>query len=68
MKKYKLLPHIKENLYGINTNAIQMIPWSIKQFEIENVWQKSTGKDLDGCTQKSAKGAKTSSKIDEQSK
>lgn len=46
MKKYKLLPHIKENLYGINTNAIQMIPWSIKQFEIENVWQKSTGKEV----------------------
>ena len=42
-KNCKLLPHTREDLYGFNSQSMQMIPWSIKEFDVEKAWQKSTG-------------------------
>lgn len=45
-KDCKLLPHIRENLYGFNATSMQMIPWAIKVFDVERTWKKSTGKNI----------------------
>lgn len=45
-KDCKLLPHIRENLYGFNSSSMQMIPWAIKVFDVEKIWKKSTGKNI----------------------
>lgn len=41
-----LLPHIKENIYGINSSSAQIIPWQIKLFDIEKAWKYSEGQDV----------------------
>ena len=45
-KNCKLLPHIREDLYGFKANSMQMIPWAIKTFDIEKAWEKSTGENI----------------------
>lgn len=41
--KCKLLPHKKENLYGLSVNAGQFLSWPIKLFNIERAWDFSQG-------------------------
>ena len=43
---YKLLPHIKENIYGLNPEDAQIIGWEIVKFDIQNLWKYSTGKGV----------------------
>lgn len=41
-----LLPYIQEPVYGLTTQTIQYVGWEIKKFNIQNLWNKSTGKDI----------------------
>lgn len=41
-----LLPHIKENIYGIDPSSVQMIPWQLKTFNVEQAWRYSQGEDV----------------------
>jgi subtilisin family serine protease len=45
-KDCKLLPHIKENLYGLSPDSAQLIGWQIKEFGIESKWSKSQGENV----------------------
>lgn len=38
-----LLPHIKENIYGLNYSAAQIFCWNILKFNIPELWVKSQG-------------------------
>lgn len=42
----KLLPHIKEPLFGFNYQSAQIIPWAINRFNVSDVWRKSTGDNV----------------------
>ena len=46
MSLIKLLPHIREDLHGLTPNDPQMMGWEIKKFNIENLWNKTTGKNV----------------------
>jgi len=41
-----LLPHIKQDLFGLDRNSIQFYPWPIKQFNIEKSWKNSQGEGV----------------------
>lgn len=41
-----LLPYIQEPVYGLTTQSIQYVGWEIKKFNIQNLWNKSTGKGI----------------------
>lgn len=41
-----LLPYFQEPVYGLTTSSSQRAGWEIKKFNIENLWNKSTGKDI----------------------
>lgn len=45
-RECKLLPHTRQNLYGLEANALQFLPWSIKKFDIEKAWDKSQGENV----------------------
>lgn len=45
-KDCRLLPHIKEPIYGMKTNAAQILPWAISQFNIPVLWNRTSGKDV----------------------
>jgi subtilisin family serine protease len=45
-RECKLLPHIKQPIYGLNSSSAQILPWTIKDFNVESVWSKSTGEDV----------------------
>lgn len=45
-KDCKLLPHIKETVYGLNRNAAQISGWEIQQFNIPNEWKFSKGENI----------------------
>lgn len=48
MKKneYSLLPHIKEDIFGLDHNFVQIIGWEISKFNIDQLWSLSTGKNV----------------------
>lgn len=49
MKKkneFSLLPHIKEDIFGLDTQSVQMIGWELSKFNIPNLWSISTGKNV----------------------
>jgi subtilisin family serine protease len=48
MKKqeFKLLPHIRTDLYGLSTNSEQFYGWQIKKFNIEKYWKYSEGEGV----------------------
>lgn len=45
-KKISLLPHIRQNIYGLNSTSAQIMGWEIKKLEIEKQWQYSQGEDV----------------------
>ena len=45
-KDCKLLPHIKQDFYGLSPNTAQMIGWQIKEFEVEKKWPQSQGEGV----------------------
>lgn len=44
-KKISLLPHIRQNIYGLNTTSAQILGWEIKKLNVENQWKYSEGQD-----------------------
>lgn len=44
--KFRLLPHIKENVYGFNRNSGQILGWEISKFNIPRFWDQTTGKGV----------------------
>lgn len=46
MKKYGLLPHKKQRIYGLSPSSAQILGWEILKFNVQRVWNKSTGKDV----------------------
>lgn len=45
-QKCKLLPFIRKDIYGLNYNSQQIIPWSISQFKVKNEWAKAQGEGV----------------------
>ena len=45
-QKCKLLPFIRKDIYGLNYNSQQIIPWSISQFKVKNEWTKAQGEGV----------------------
>jgi subtilisin family serine protease len=41
-----LLPYEREDVYGLSTSDNQYYGWEIKQFNIKDLWSKSTGADV----------------------
>lgn len=44
--KIGLLPHIRTEVYGLNTNTAQILGWEITKLGINNQWIKSQGEDV----------------------
>lgn len=44
--EYKLLPHIKENVYGFNRSVGQVIGWELQKFDIPSQWSIADGKSV----------------------
>ena len=42
-KECRLLPHIKEPIYGLSASAGQIFPWSISLFDVPTCWSKTNG-------------------------
>lgn len=42
-KECRLLPHIKEPIYGLSASAGQILPWSISLFNVADFWSKTNG-------------------------
>lgn len=42
----KLLPFIRHNIYGLNYNNQQVIPWSVSHFNVAEQWKKSQGEGV----------------------
>jgi len=41
-----LLPHVRQNIYGLNYNSQQIIPWSISHFKVAEQWTKAQGEGV----------------------
>ena len=41
-----LLPYIREDIYGMNFGAGQIIPWALSQFNIPDCWDTTEGGDV----------------------
>ena len=44
--KCSLLPHIRQNIYGLDYNNQQVIPWSISHFNVQQQWSKAQGEGV----------------------
>lgn len=44
--KSKLLPFIREDVYGVNPSSIQIIGWEIHKFNIQKEWKYSQGENI----------------------
>lgn len=45
-RECKLLPYIRQDLFGLDSKSLQFFPWSIKKFNIEKAWEFSQGEDV----------------------
>lgn len=45
-KQIKLLPYIREDLYGLSPNDPQVMGWEITKFDISKSWKYSQGEDV----------------------
>lgn len=45
-KTCSLLPHIKENIYGLSPNSAQILGWEILKFNIPEIWKQSQGEGV----------------------
>lgn len=43
---YSLLPHIRETIYGIDPNSVQIMGWELLKFNIPKLWSISSGKNV----------------------
>ena len=46
MRSIKLLPYTREDLHSLSPGDPQTRGWEIKKFNIDNLWDKTTGKDV----------------------
>jgi len=42
-KHCRLLPHIKEPIYGLKTSSAQVLPWAMMTFNVMGMWPKTNG-------------------------
>ena len=45
-QKCKLLPFIRQNIYGLNYKNQQIVPWSVSKFKVEQEWTKAQGEGV----------------------
>lgn len=45
-RECKLLPHIKQPIYGFDARCAQILPWAIQDFDVQQTWNKSNGEDV----------------------
>jgi subtilisin family serine protease len=45
-KECRLLPHIKQPIYGLSGSAGQIMPWSIISFDVPGFWKYSEGNNV----------------------
>ena len=45
-KRCRLLPHIKEPIYGLKTNSAQVLPWALMKFNVMKLWGISNGSEV----------------------
>jgi subtilisin family serine protease len=41
-----LLPHIREDIYGLNLGSAQLVPWALNEFNIPDSWNVTKGGDV----------------------
>ena len=46
MRKVKLLPYIREDVFGLDTKTGQFYGWEIQKFEIQKYWKYSMGEGI----------------------
>lgn len=45
-KNCSLLPHIREDVYGLDNNSSQILGWEINKFNIPSIWTKTQGEGV----------------------
>jgi subtilisin family serine protease len=45
-RECKLLPHIKQPIYGFDPRSAQILPWAINDFHVQKIWHKSNGDNV----------------------
>ena len=45
-KDCKLLPHTNQILYGLSSSSAEILPWSIKKFDLQKCWNICTGNNI----------------------
>ena len=45
-QRCKLLPFDRKDIFGLNYNNQQIIPWSISELKVEKTWSRSEGKGV----------------------
>jgi hypothetical protein len=45
-QEFRLLPHIRKDIYGLSPNSEQFYGWQIKKFDIEKYWKYSEGEGV----------------------
>jgi subtilisin family serine protease len=43
---YELLPHLREDVFGLTPESAQILGWEIKKFNIPDLWKHSTGEGV----------------------
>ena len=46
IRKVKLFPYIREDVFGLDTKSGQFYGWEIQKFEIQKYWKYSMGQDV----------------------
>jgi subtilisin family serine protease len=46
IRKVKLFPYIREDVFGLDTKSGQFYGWEIQKFEIQKYWKYSMGQDI----------------------
>ena len=46
MRKVRLFPYIREDVFGLDTKSGQFYGWEIQKFEVQKYWQYSMGEDI----------------------
>lgn len=45
-RECKLLPHIKQPIYGFDPRSAQILPWAITDFNVSKTWSKCSGEEV----------------------
>jgi subtilisin family serine protease len=43
---FELLPYVSQPLFGLYTNSSQYVGWEIQKFEVNKIWEKTTGNGI----------------------